>query len=521
MHKRLAALILVGMGLVPAVASAQEAAPPTTIPPAAPVPAPAPTQEPTGLGTNGALDQLASACFNGSMQACDDLFEQARQDRPAYDSLRGHLRREAGGWHRPALREGLPRRSGDGPTGRADDDGGGTYDDGDTGPDADTDRAVGGGHDGGPHQLQGAGDRPLHGGVRRQRSAERTGPVRRRSDSRGSDGYQHLLGTTLDIALRDDEHIPIMDPYELAQAPVGDADLTEWGWLTGAYLVACSPTRELLGTSSRRTSTRKRDKPPGATTAWSGRRRRRRRQGPLLRHVPCGWSRRAASAPVTTVAPPADTPTTTAPAQTPTQVAPTTAPAASSAGHTRCRRFGRCGDRRGDDVRDRREHRRGCSCLPGRPVLRLPDQRTCQQTSTPLPPGTVELATDAACPITGDLEHPDPANEEVFTFTEPSQMRTFIECIIPEAIEWMTWEYGGSLDVPTEWAGSQATSLAPNHWLYVPTGISQPPMARVARGGSRDARTVPLRRLGSRLLPDRRQHLSRRAVAVLLLHPLR
>ena len=49
-------------------------------------------------------------------------------------------------------------------------------------------------------------------------------------------------------------------------------------------------------------------------------------------------------------------------------------------------------------------------------------------------------------------------------------MKTFVECILPEALGWMTYEYG-SLDVPTEWAGSQATSLMPNAFLYVPTGV--------------------------------------------------
>ena len=78
MLKRLAALILVGMGLVPAVASAQQAAPPTTTPPAAPIPAPAPTQEPTGLGTNGArrvglgVLQRLDASLRRPLQQADD-----------------------------------------------------------------------------------------------------------------------------------------------------------------------------------------------------------------------------------------------------------------------------------------------------------------------------------------------------------------------------------------------------------------------------------------------------------------
>lgn len=95
---------------------------------------------------------------------------------------------------------------------------------------------------------------------------------------------------------------------------------------------------------------------------------------------------------------------------------------------------------------------------------------SCLANSTPLPPGTVELAIDADCPVEGDLEHPDSSNEEVFTFTEPAQMKTLLECILPEAVAWISWEYGG-LDVPTEWAGSQAASLLPNHFLYVPTGV--------------------------------------------------
>ena len=41
----------------------------TGIPPA--------TQQPTGLGDDPALDALAQACFDGDMQACDDLFDTA------------------------------------------------------------------------------------------------------------------------------------------------------------------------------------------------------------------------------------------------------------------------------------------------------------------------------------------------------------------------------------------------------------------------------------------------------------
>ena len=35
------------------------------------------TQQPTGLGDDPAFDLLARSCFDGDMQACDDLFDQA------------------------------------------------------------------------------------------------------------------------------------------------------------------------------------------------------------------------------------------------------------------------------------------------------------------------------------------------------------------------------------------------------------------------------------------------------------
>ena len=51
------------------------AASPTTTPP--PVPAPAPTQQPTGLGDDEAMNLYAIACFIGTMQACDNLYNQS------------------------------------------------------------------------------------------------------------------------------------------------------------------------------------------------------------------------------------------------------------------------------------------------------------------------------------------------------------------------------------------------------------------------------------------------------------
>jgi hypothetical protein len=53
------------------------AASPTTTPPAAPVPAPPPTQQPTGLGNDEAMNLYAIACFIGTMQACDNLYNQS------------------------------------------------------------------------------------------------------------------------------------------------------------------------------------------------------------------------------------------------------------------------------------------------------------------------------------------------------------------------------------------------------------------------------------------------------------
>lgn len=254
--------VLLGGGVAAA------AVPPITTPPAPPVPAPAPTQQPTGLGADGALDKLASACFNGSMQACDDLYEAARQG-PANEAYLSY---------------------GDTCAGR---------------------------------QAEG----------------------------------------------------------------------------TGIFCVEAFLDGPGMG------------QPVGPTT---------------------------------TVAGPATTATATGETAPPTTIAESVM-------------FG-TGATTG-------------SAFPACPVLTyLNDTLQCVPTSTPTPPQTVALATDLDCPIEGDLEHPDPNNEEVFTFTDPSQMKTLVECILPEAVAWMIYEYG-SLDVPTEWAGSQASSLLPNNFIYVPTGI--------------------------------------------------
>jgi hypothetical protein len=54
----------------PTIATTQPGADVTTTAPAIP----APTQQPTGLGTDASMDALAQSCFDGDMQACDDLY---------------------------------------------------------------------------------------------------------------------------------------------------------------------------------------------------------------------------------------------------------------------------------------------------------------------------------------------------------------------------------------------------------------------------------------------------------------
>ena len=55
------------------------------------------TQQPTGLGTDPTLDALAQGCYDGDMQACDDLFQRpssARRTTTYGDTCAG---RQAGG----------------------------------------------------------------------------------------------------------------------------------------------------------------------------------------------------------------------------------------------------------------------------------------------------------------------------------------------------------------------------------------------------------------------------------------
>ncbi len=91
------------------------------------------------------------------------------------------------------------------------------------------------------------------------------------------------------------------------------------------------------------------------------------------------------------------------------------------------------------------------------------EEGTCLPTSSPLPQGTVALATDGTCPVSEDLET---------AFTTSAEMKTLLECILPKAIDWLSYEYvDASLVTPAEW-GSQSGTLLPLDFIYVPAGIA-------------------------------------------------
>ncbi len=232
MFKRLAALILVGIGVVPAVASAQEAAPPTTAtnPPAAAVPAPAPTEEPTGLGTDGAMDLLANACFNGTMQACDDLYAQSPASSPyeTYgDTCAG---RQPAGTNRFCTA-------------------------------VFTDNVVQ------PTPTSTTPPTTVAGTVTPTMAAIHTTckpdaltaynadyatkvPPAAQGGVAGLAAEQGMtvdafLGAVLDALLESDNQITVVDAYQPAETPVGEATLTEYGLLTGRYLDCLVETTQL------------------------------------------------------------------------------------------------------------------------------------------------------------------------------------------------------------------------------------------------------------------------------------
>jgi hypothetical protein len=72
-----------------APSTARESEPESEPAPEPPSEAPSPTADggippasvpPTGLGDDPALDELAQGCYDGDMQACDDLYETSEED---------------------------------------------------------------------------------------------------------------------------------------------------------------------------------------------------------------------------------------------------------------------------------------------------------------------------------------------------------------------------------------------------------------------------------------------------------
>lgn len=152
----------------------------------------------------------------------------------------------------------------------------------------------------------------------------------------------------------------------------------------------------------------------------------------------------AAPAPPPTAPPATASPATAPPATTPATVAAEAQPIAEA------EMFGTGPSGTGPEYPE---------CGPG--AIFDTETVTCTPDPMPVPPGTIPLRTDQVCPITTDLE---PA------FTSAEQMGALLECILPLAVAWLTFEYAGTT-VPAEW-GATSTSLLPNNFIYVPTGVS-------------------------------------------------
>lgn len=91
------------------------------------------------------------------------------------------------------------------------------------------------------------------------------------------------------------------------------------------------------------------------------------------------------------------------------------------------------------------------------------DVEDCLPSASQVPDGTVQLALDAGCPVSGPLEG---------VFTSPTEMQTLVECILPVALQWISYEYqSADLSAPSSWGGSL---LMPNNFIYVPTGVRVP-----------------------------------------------
>jgi hypothetical protein len=71
-----------------ATSSSSQATAPSSSPPAGGDEIPAATVTPDGLGEDPLLDQYAQSCYDGDMQACDDLYAQSEADSP-YETYGG------------------------------------------------------------------------------------------------------------------------------------------------------------------------------------------------------------------------------------------------------------------------------------------------------------------------------------------------------------------------------------------------------------------------------------------------
>ena len=218
MDKRVAAFILVGMGLVPGRRRQQEAAPPTTTP--APVPAPAPTQQPTGLGTDAAMDLLAY----GLLQRHDaSLRRPLRPVTGRFDlrDLRRHLRRTATDRDRLVLRRRVHRHRRR-PTDNADD-----------GTASEPQRRAPGRQPGADHVDL----RPSHGRAGDGRDGGNSAPqaVQNAATQEGITPQQWITNTLNNRHIgvgTADETILLMDPYE-DEGEGDDPPLTPWGLIMG------------------------------------------------------------------------------------------------------------------------------------------------------------------------------------------------------------------------------------------------------------------------------------------------
>ena len=313
MFKRIAALILLGMGLVPAVASAQEAAPPTTTPPAAPVTAPAPSQQPTGLGTDGAMDLLASACFNGTMQACDDLYVQS-PDGSAYqtygDTCAGRQPAGTGRYCTTVFTDAVVQQPATTTT-----------------P---------------PPAVAGtvtATMAAIHTICKPQALAEYAadyatkvppasqGVVAEAAQEEGMT-VDAALAAVLDSSLDSETQITVTNPNKPAQSPVGEATLSEWGLLIGRYLTCVWNTTQIpqdvldnFGALAEGSGTW-----AGYTMTWGD-----TAEGDLTITITSAGAGPAPAAPTTVPAAPTTVPaapTTVPAAPTTVPAAPTTVPAA-------------------------------------------------------------------------------------------------------------------------------------------------------------------------------------------------